>query len=535
MNDIDVLKVKEWLASLPGGSLAENYAEQWQQFASIDAPVITIFGSYDTGKSSLLRRLLVDSEVRVPDWLTISARHETFDVNSVELAGVVLRDTPGLAIGAKDARGVMNTQRATEAIDLTDIAIITVTTQLATGEHQALREIVGSGWTSDSLWFSISRFDEAGIDPDDDLAGYRQLASRKTVELSESLELSAAYPIFVVAQDFAQMAGSTRDVDAEVWDDSRQWDGMDALSAAIERVAASDFAALRASTERRYWRQTVVRIVAELRTQLDACAPLAAQADATASRRRQSLVALESADSAAKDDLRGALGEATRKVVESGVLDQSEVVAALRPTLVDWFGKHQRELDRLRQDVGKSAERQRNQPSWGKLEGLVAKIADNKEPAAAIQLTAFAPHVSMVGALLIRRLRDFERVQKGASFGKGTNRGSAGRRSEPNAWSLSDGADIAAFLLPIVVQIAAWIDDVRMNRAVASQEQKSRDEQRSKLTAAVSAIALDSWSEAISEVRNEIDDAGAHAELSEGLRDSIAKLESAISEGEGLL
>ncbi|RQO49291.1 hypothetical protein DBV08_09055 [Rhodococcus sp. KBW08] len=53
MNDIDVLKVNEWLASLPGGSLAENYAEQWQQFDSIDAPVITIFGSYDTGKSSL--------------------------------------------------------------------------------------------------------------------------------------------------------------------------------------------------------------------------------------------------------------------------------------------------------------------------------------------------------------------------------------------------------------------------------------------------------------------------------------------------
>ena len=124
----------------------------------------------------------------MPDWLTISARHETFEVNEVHAAGCLLRDTPGFVTGAADARADMNTHLANAAVDLTDVAIVTVTPQLATAEFPALQALVRRGLDPGSLWFVISRFDEAGVDPESDREGYRELAQRKTDELRRALE-----------------------------------------------------------------------------------------------------------------------------------------------------------------------------------------------------------------------------------------------------------------------------------------------------------------------------------------------------------
>lgn len=270
MSNFDIQAAKKWLDEIPGGSLTDVFDVQWKQFASEPRPVATVFGSYDTGKSSLIRRLLVDTGVEVPEWLTISARHETFEVRGVVLAGCVIRDTPGLAVGAKDVRGgETNTKLAQEAIGLTDIAIVTVTPQLATGERELIRDLIDSGWSTDALWFVISRFDEAGHDPDSDLDGYKNLAQRKIAELRESLGLDPNTPVFVVAQDPFQYAGAERDVDRDIWDDTRDWDGMAELSAALDRVGGSDLGLLRAATEQRFWSQVVATVVGgELRVQL---------------------------------------------------------------------------------------------------------------------------------------------------------------------------------------------------------------------------------------------------------------------------
>ena len=87
MNPINLTEAKSWLDAIPGGQLGLEADNQWQQLANISGPVVTVYGAYDTGKSSLLRRLIVDFEVEVPDWLTISARHETFEVNEVRRQG----------------------------------------------------------------------------------------------------------------------------------------------------------------------------------------------------------------------------------------------------------------------------------------------------------------------------------------------------------------------------------------------------------------------------------------------------------------
>lgn len=533
MNDIDIPKARKWLDNVDT-SLADVYVERWQHFASTAFPVLTVFGSYDTGKSSLIRRLLVDNGVQVPEWLTISARHETFGVNGVELAGCLLRDTPGLAIGADDVRGALNTELAREAISTTDVAIVTLTPQLATGEFEFLRGVVADGWSAANLWFVISRFDEAGIDPDDDPDGYQQLAARKKAELASSLKLSSEFPIHVVSQDFSQMAGAARDFDAAIWDDSRDWDGMDGLAATIKTIASGDPVALRASTEQRYWRQALTRTLAELKMQCAECESLVAQADAEAARREQWASSLDDVDHAAKADLRGVVGKAVRQVFAAGDQDSAIVAEDLHSALTDWYRKHTRELDRLLQDVARTDERQRKEPSWTNLEALVSRVAADAAATADGKPDALAPYVSKFGPLLIGGLRDFERSQRGASPRKAAGRGAVTAVAGGDVGAFVKGIDLASSLLPLAVEIVILIDGMRSNKAVALQEQANRARE-DKVVAEANELALGSWAATLAGAKAEIDAAGVHAELSAGLNDSVKKLAAAIEEAENIL
>ena len=100
----------------------------------------------------------------------------------------------------------MNTLLANAAVDLTDVAVVAVTRSWRR-QSFLLQALVRRGWAPGSLWFVISRFDE-GVDPESDPDGYRELAERKTHELRRAPGLDASVPVFVVSQDFAQMAGS---------------------------------------------------------------------------------------------------------------------------------------------------------------------------------------------------------------------------------------------------------------------------------------------------------------------------------------
>src|SRR4029079_13645903 len=131
------------------------------------------------------RRLLVDADILVPDWLTISARHETFEASEITYRDVILKDTPGVSPGSTDARGESNTATAVEAIKTTDVLVVVVTSQLLTGERELVANALDLPWCDGALWFVISRFDEAGVDPEGDRDGYRELAASKRRELAE--------------------------------------------------------------------------------------------------------------------------------------------------------------------------------------------------------------------------------------------------------------------------------------------------------------------------------------------------------------
>lgn len=142
------------------------------------------------------------------------------------------------------------------------MAIVAVTPQLANAEYPALQKLVARDWVQGSLWFVISRFDEAGVDPESDPAGYRALADRKTDELRRALQLGETVPVFVVSQDFAQMAGSERNPASAVWDEFREWDGTDRLSRALAELGSSNIDTLRSSAAQRFWRSQLAESLA---------------------------------------------------------------------------------------------------------------------------------------------------------------------------------------------------------------------------------------------------------------------------------
>lgn len=365
-----------------------DLAGRWEEYAAARTPVITVFGSYDTGKSSLIRRLLVDAQVPVPEWLTISARHETFDVREAVAGPVRFRDTPGIAVGASDLRGTTNTATAIAAIEPTDILIVTVTSQLATGERDVLMEIIGHNWAPGALRFVITRFDEAGQDPFIDPDGYQALATSKIDELRTSLDLDADVPVDVVAQDPFQLGGDARDVDPVMYDEFRSWDGMTALHDALIQTSA-DADRLRTASEDRYWESVARLIDDELSTVLPELIAAAIQARKVATETEDWRRQLDDLDESARAGLRAAISATLQGAGAPTSAARDHLADDLRDELDEWLRRQTAHLDRLVQEAGAAARRERARPQWQHLDGIISdarasaagRAADHSESA----------------------------------------------------------------------------------------------------------------------------------------------------------
>lgn len=531
MNPINLTEAKSWLDAIPGGQLGLEADEQWQKFASISDPVVTVYGAYDTGKSSLLRRLIVDFGVEVPDWLTISARHETFEVSEVRAAGCLLRDTPGFVTGAEDARAEMNTQLANTAVELTDVAIVTVTPQLATAEFPALQALVRRDWAAGSLWFVISRFDEAGVDPESDEDGYRDLAQRKTDELRRALGLNDDVPVFVVSQDFAQMAGSERNPDPHLWDDFRGWDGIAELHEALTNLGSRDSSSLRACAAQRFWRKSVANsldgLQAEVRKYLDH-----ENFSDEGLRLRHSWVAqLDALQNSAGADLRGKISETIGQAVDDQ-RDADAIQASLKAVIDFWYGIQERNVEKLLRNVDDTIALERQRPSWKKLEELAESIRIEAGRPQSVKETTevFSPALERVSNAALKALTDYENLSTLKKPVK-TNASSAKNMSKRVA--------VATAVVPLVVEMSSMAEQFFRSRASAAE----RDRQRRALEAELdrvgdraSTMAMTEFEPLIGVARQAILDATAErVDLRDGLNKLVADLQALVASGEALL
>ncbi len=222
------------LGSIPGASEAVTQERaRWAAFRDLETLEVVVFGAYDAGKSSLLKRLLVDWDARVPEWLTVSGRRETFEAKRVETKHIGLIDTPGLGSGNSE-----HDDSTLAAMRLADAYLWVLPPQLVTtGKERFLEVLFGEIGIADSTIAVIARIDEAGIDPGDNETGFSELCDRKKEELSSIvIEASSSrqlQSVHCVVADPYQMVGNMRQPDREMYDIGRSWDGVDNLIQAL--------------------------------------------------------------------------------------------------------------------------------------------------------------------------------------------------------------------------------------------------------------------------------------------------------------
>lgn len=545
---------QQWLHDLPGES-ESRYSQAWEEFALNSRPVATLFGSYDTGKSSLLRRLLIDSGGPVPDWLTISARHETFVSNTVEIGECLIRDTPGFVVDANDIRGQSNSARALESLGLTDLALAVVTPQLVTSDRDLFRTLIGRNWPAGALWFVISRFDEAGADPEYDLAGYQDLCGRKIAELRDLFDLPPDVPIFVVAQDPFQEVGPDTAVSAGVWDKYRSWDGMNVLEDHIMQLSATALTEYRAAAADRYWTSAVVEVLATLRDELAACEENALVAAHGRARRDTWESELGAIDQSAKASLDGLVASVVDQWLGRGETPLADLQSEIESSLTQWFTQHDSHLQRLQRSISKAVERDHRQPSWNGFAALVAEL-HGTAPTDTSTLAAgrAAEHVEEVGShvlKIMRALAQDERTAEGtttaaaaaaAAGGTVAAAGSEAATAGKKAASAGTGASnigryisAAEAALPLAVLVAKLIDK-QNTTGVEPSETRQNPQKRQSVIDSCTDQARSTWEPFVEHTRALIaEETEDQVRLEAELREAAGQLRAAIETGESLV
>lgn len=532
MTSASAAEYQAWISDVSGDADAIRLTKDWSNFAAEERPVLTLFGAFDTGKSSILRRLLVDAGQPLPDWLTISARHETFTENEVTVNGCLVRDTPGLSPDGLDARSQSNSQVARSALGRTDVLLVTLNPQLTTGEHPELVEILSRGWSNDGVWFLISRADEGGVDPTLDPEGFEAWSARKREELKESLKLSKSARIFVLVPDYAGLGAYEPDPTPEVWDTSRDWDGMAELSAAMQEFSAQDFAPCRDEAEQRFWKQAVSSRIADVQTTLDDLRVSAEIASISRQRREAFLNQIDQLASAAQASLAGAVEDAIQRAAGAPEVDADSIQKSVDPVLEEWWQRQQAGLARVRQEAIQGLEQQREGQGWARFESVYRRFAQ-PESAGAEKAPSFVPKIEALSKKVTVALQGVDRVLKSDQAVKNPKKSAdlLDTAKKQSVSKLGLAAGIADATLPVVLELASMIEQ----KVQDDRERAQQREHREKLRTAVSTVVAGVADDAMRSLEPEID--ALREEITVQTIDDaeLAHLQTAAIEAESLL
>lgn len=528
-----IARARDWFASLPEAQLVHDRERLWEQFAAQEKPVLTIFGSYDTGKSALLRRLLVDDDVAVPDWLTISAKPETEKVSEIRALGCVIRDTPGISTRS-DARSALHNSASFSAIGITDAALLIVNPQLATEEVDALRRILQQDWPSGALIFVIGRFDVAGGDPEYNPDGYQDLMERKERELRSLFALADDVSVFVVSQDPYGMAGTSTNPDPTIWDEHRGWDGMGRLAVEIERLSGTEIKVFRDSAEARFWHASLAEARDNLALQMgqhERAKDLAAQ---IANRRASWLDQLDAIDKAARAAAEGEVHEAVRGALAAQAPDPEAIRREIKSSLNLWWKRNVTELELLLKGMDATLDRQEDRPGWEFLESLVIRLGTgSSETPAGEDGSGRAEDVTALAGKMLEALKVYNatvresaaaatrRKQIGAGVKAAIQRG----KGQQRAFDMDAAIAAAPQAIDALGQISGFFDEWQRIRAV----DRGRRERAEWVSTEVGRIASATVREAMPHWKSIVQDArAAITSATQGEVDALKSLEELI-------
>jgi predicted GTPase len=141
-----------------GGELAALMADR--------TPTVVLCGDYSTGKTSFIRRLMLEAGRPPGDGLEVAAQPLTDKVTRWEMDGFTLVDTPGLRSGSRE-----HTDAALAAVRSATMILYLLNPTFAHGENTDLDLVLGTGDAAaepgriDRVLFVLNRVDEIGPDP----------------------------------------------------------------------------------------------------------------------------------------------------------------------------------------------------------------------------------------------------------------------------------------------------------------------------------------------------------------------------------
>src|SRR3954466_12451635 len=97
---MDMARIAAWCAAADSQlALPEVVAVEPDGVPKSEPLTVTFAGAYSSGKTSLLKRLLFDFGIPVPEDLAVGADPTTFDPRTEQAGSLLLADTPGLGSG----------------------------------------------------------------------------------------------------------------------------------------------------------------------------------------------------------------------------------------------------------------------------------------------------------------------------------------------------------------------------------------------------------------------------------------------------
>lgn len=208
-------------------------------------PSVVIAGDFSAGKSSFIKRLLVELGGEIPETLGIRADPTTDDVHVYQLGSVDIVDTPGFQSGRRG-----HDEKAIEATTNAAMAIVLLHVNLLIGDTEKLEGLLRGTASAPGKWprvlFLINRCDELGIDPLHDIEEYFNRRDRKAAELHAALESRgvnvALNHIHGIAADPFSAVGSRQPINRDAYADNLSWDGVAAFLQVLQSLSPSHIA-----------------------------------------------------------------------------------------------------------------------------------------------------------------------------------------------------------------------------------------------------------------------------------------------------
>jgi predicted GTPase len=220
----------EAVGKLAGDELAQLPLDELRQIAIRGRPRLHLVGDYNAGKSSFIKRLLLDAGEVSPSDLHIRANPTTDRECRYVWGQVDLVDTPGF-----QSSNESHSEAARRSFPDASAILYLFQPNLITGDDSAVRAVLtgdrrqGLVPKASRTFFIVNRADELGVDPVDNPTRYKGLAERKQRELSEALAARGVNVpparILCMASDPFGQVGDRSDATSESYDESRSWDG----------------------------------------------------------------------------------------------------------------------------------------------------------------------------------------------------------------------------------------------------------------------------------------------------------------------